>query len=355
MENYPFCQINKILLSTDFENMGYAKMKSLLTFFISGNNRRAKLSKVVDDFKKCKLDIINNFIQNNTDAFNTKVKLFVESEYEKEHICEKFIKLLEYTHGLLELTTIEREKYIKDKIKNDELKKSNKFLLQAFDLDGRILRNKYKSQVTKIDKLIKEKKDDDTDKLDIKIKDIMDNYDHNSTEFNNLITELGLKFEGKKSGGECEKKDNLVGYLSCMDEQLACGGGTSTINLNLLMIQDRIHFILLLFMIRTIATFIINVANIKTVSQSALVYFIIYTTLLLLFVFLANSNIEGLAELFYYLNTNTEDGRGILRIILQFTCICALIPIPYIIKDKKELNTITLYILILASFVTLII
>jgi hypothetical protein len=133
------------------------------------------------------------------------------------------------------------------------------------------------------------------------------------------------------------------------------GSEKLVINLNNLIIQDRIHFILLLFIIHTIATFIVNFSNTKKLSQTTLLYFTIYVSALLLFVILANSNISGVKELFYYLNTNAEDGRGVLRIILQLTCICTLIPIPYIIKDRKQLNDVTLYILILSSIVALIV
>lgn len=134
------------------------------------------------------------------------------------------------------------------------------------------------------------------------------------------------------------------------------GGKKKKQNQNNLLIQDRIHFILLLFIIRTIVLFIAtHNGYTKTLSQTTLLYFAIYVCFIILFVILANSNIVGFTELFYYLNTNTEDGRGLLRIILQLTCICALIPIPYIVKDKKELSNVTLYIFILASIVALIV
>jgi len=134
------------------------------------------------------------------------------------------------------------------------------------------------------------------------------------------------------------------------------GGKKKKQNQNNLLIQDRIHFILLLFIIRTIVLFIAtHNGYTKTLSQTTLLYFTIYVCFIILFVILANSNIVGFTELFYYLNTNTEDGRGLLRIILQLTCICALIPIPYIVKDKKELSNVTLYIFILASIVALIV
>lgn len=174
----------------------------------------------------------------------------------------------------------------------------------------------------------------------------------------NAINDLQNKiiaFEAKQSIEEFLKQPLVTVSVTTRSEAAAKAGGNR--NLNNLIIQDRIYFVLLLFIIRTISTFFINVYgyHIKTISQRALLYFTIYVISLLLFVILANSNIAGVKEVFYYLNINTEDGRGLLRIILQLTCICSLIPIPYIIKDKKEFNDITLYIFILASIVALIV
>ena len=150
-------------------------------------------------------------------------------------------------------------------------------------------------------------------------------------------------------------------YTIPIIEDMRVGGNKKLItnNLNNVILQDRIHFILLIFIIRAITLFIIDVAiengYIKKLSQSVMLYFTIYLAVFLLVVILTNANVSGFKDLFYYLNTTTEDGRGLLRILLQLTCICSLLPIPYIVKDKKELDDITLYILILTFIVTLIV
>lgn len=219
---------------------------------------------------------------------------------------------------------------------------------------------------SKIDKLFEEyitSSEDNTETQ--KRKDIANSINaENTKDINEEINKYTSYYNS--SAEETEKRQDIANSIKDLTNnkenpnrqkspQPTVKGGKKQ-NQNNLLIQDRIHFILLLFIIRTIVLFIATYNGYtKTLSQTTLVYFAIYVCFIILFVILANSNIAGFTELFYYLNTNTEDGRGLLRIILQLTCICALIPIPYIVKDKKELSNVTLYIFILASIVALIV
>jgi hypothetical protein len=145
---------------------------------------------------------------------------------------------------------------------------------------------------------------------------------------------------------------NTILTLQIPSDEVKVGGNKKhPVNLNNVILQDRIHFILLLFIIRSISIFGVEVATyngyIKTISHTTLLYFTIYTILLLF------ANTTGL---FYYLNTDAEDGRGLLRIILQLTCICSILPVPYIVKNSEEtVRYYSLYIFVLAIIVTLVV
>ena len=383
----PFDEINTILLDIDFENIGYGKLKHLITFFISGNRHIVNLSDVVLELKE-RINL-EEFQEENEKALKS-LSSYLSIQYVLPIIRPKFLKLLDITIKLLRAEpTGNIEDFYKTILKkniNVENENINNKILRILGMNERITRKQYNTELADVDKKIKKQKvainGTSDENIAEDIKQLIDQYGENSKIETTFLPELGFTFQKTQTGGTPYEKTNLVGYLSVgidykIDEatkkitvvtnksnatiinglekpiQLNVGGGSP--NLNNLIIQDRIHFILLLFIIHTIATFIVSVANIKTVSQTTLLYFTIHVSALLLFVILANSNIPGVKELFYYLNTNAEDGRGVLRIILQLTCICSLIPIPYIIKDKKELNNVTLYILILASVVTLIV
>lgn len=117
-------------------------------------------------------------------------------------------------------------------------------------------------------------------------------------------------------------------------------------NIDKVNLRDRGIFIVLIFIIRAIALFITEWAIysgfINSFMQSFGMYFGIYICIFILVIILTNVNNEDITffrELFYYVNAEAEDGKGLIRIILQMTCILVILPIPYMVKDFRLKDT----------------
>ena len=113
-------------------------------------------------------------------------------------------------------------------------------------------------------------------------------------------------------------------------------------NIDKVNLRDRGIFVVLTFIIRAIALFItewsIYSGFINTFSQSFNMYFGIYLCIFVLVLILTNSNNEDITffnQLFFYINADSEDGKGVMRILLQITCIFFILPIPYMVKDFR--------------------
>lgn len=113
-------------------------------------------------------------------------------------------------------------------------------------------------------------------------------------------------------------------------------------NIDKVNLRDRGIFIVLTFIIRAISLFITEWAIysgfINTFSQSFNMYFGVYICIFLLVLILTNSNNEDITffnQLFYYVNTDSEDGKGLMRVLLQIGCIFFILPIPYMVKDFR--------------------
>lgn len=102
---------------------------------------------------------------------------------------------------------------------------------------------------------------------------------------------------------------------------------------------DRGIFIALTYIIRVISLFItewgIFTGFISSFAGAFNMYFITYICIFLLIVLITNSSSKNIVfkVLLYYLNTSTNDGKGIPRILLHIVCILLILPIPYIVKD----------------------
>jgi len=117
-------------------------------------------------------------------------------------------------------------------------------------------------------------------------------------------------------------------------------------NIDKVNLRDRGIFVALTFIIRAIALFItewsIYSGYINTFSQSFNMYFGVYLCIFVLVLILTNANNEDITffkQLFYYVNVESEDGKGLVRILLQITCIFFILPIPYMVKDFRLKDT----------------
>lgn len=114
---------------------------------------------------------------------------------------------------------------------------------------------------------------------------------------------------------------------------------------------DRGIFIAMTFIIRAIALFLtewgVYSGYITSFIHTFWMYFGMYICLFLLICFLTNARKDDktFKMLFYYMDADAEEGKGLHRIIVHILCILFLIPIPYIVKEYRGVSENTQSIL----------
>lgn len=107
---------------------------------------------------------------------------------------------------------------------------------------------------------------------------------------------------------------------------------------------DRAIFAGLTYIIRALALFLtewsIYSGYIKKFTDAFAMYFGMYTCIFLLVVFLTNARKEDMIfrMVFFYINSQSDDGKGIWRIVVHLICILMLLPIPYVVKEYREFD-----------------
>lgn len=102
---------------------------------------------------------------------------------------------------------------------------------------------------------------------------------------------------------------------------------------------DRGLFICITYIIRTIGLFLtewaIFTGYVTTFTGAFSFYFGMYMCIFILLLFIVNSYRKDMTFrlLFFYINTDSEDGKGYLRVVLHFFALLTLIPMPYMIKE----------------------
>ena len=105
---------------------------------------------------------------------------------------------------------------------------------------------------------------------------------------------------------------------------------------------DRAIFIAITYVIRAIAIFFVEwglfSGFIRTFASAFTMYFGMYLAIYGLFLFLVNSRDKDklFRFLFFYANLDSEDGKGLMRIIVHILCIFMILPIPYVVKEYRE-------------------
>ena len=113
-------------------------------------------------------------------------------------------------------------------------------------------------------------------------------------------------------------------------------------NVEKVKVSDRLIFIIATYIIRSISIFItewgIHIGMINSFSKGFGMYFLIYTCVFLLLVVLTNASKQDkvFRMMFFYINTQSESGLGVMRIIAHVACIALLIPIPFIVREYRE-------------------
>ena len=166
-----------------------------------------------------------------------------------------------------------------------------------------------------------------------------------------VITDKGKKFEGgdlkqlkKKLGlgkdeelqltNDDKKNDEIVKKYT---ESPFYSPNNEKVNMT-----DRLIFVVLTYIIRSLALFLVEwgiyTGYITDFNQAFGLYFGMYASILFLTLFLTNGKKDDMIFrlLFFYINTQSDDGRGVLRIIVHIFCILLLLPIPLVVREYRE-------------------
>jgi hypothetical protein len=107
---------------------------------------------------------------------------------------------------------------------------------------------------------------------------------------------------------------------------------------------DRVIFIVATYILRSIALFMVewgvHTNFINTFVKAFSLYFGVYACVFLLLYILTNAREDDylFRMLFFYINTQSEDGKGILRIFIHLICVMFLFPIPFVVREYREME-----------------
>jgi hypothetical protein len=105
---------------------------------------------------------------------------------------------------------------------------------------------------------------------------------------------------------------------------------------------DRVIFLLATYIIRGMSLFLLEwgvyTNFIDSFNKAFAFYFGIYACIFLLLYILVNARQDDYVfrMLFFYMNTQSENKKGVLRIIVHLLSILMLFPIPFIVKEFRE-------------------
>lgn len=105
---------------------------------------------------------------------------------------------------------------------------------------------------------------------------------------------------------------------------------------------DRVIFLLATYIIRGMSLFLLEwgvyTNFINTFNKAFAFYFGIYACIFLLLYILVNSRQDDYVfrMLFFYMNTQSENKKGVLRNIVHLLSILMVFPIPFIVKEFRE-------------------
>ena len=105
---------------------------------------------------------------------------------------------------------------------------------------------------------------------------------------------------------------------------------------------DRVVFLLATYIIRGMSLFLLEwgvyTNFINTFNKAFAFYFGIYACVFLLLYILVNARQDDYVfrMLFFYMNTQSENKKGVLRVIVHLLAILMVFPIPFIVKEFRE-------------------
>ena len=107
---------------------------------------------------------------------------------------------------------------------------------------------------------------------------------------------------------------------------------------------DRVIFVATTYIVRAISLFMvewgIHTGFINNFIKAFSLYFGVYVSVLILLYILTNANLENylFRALFYYINGQTENGKGNMRIGIHVLCLLFLFPVPFVVREYRQIN-----------------
>lgn len=112
--------------------------------------------------------------------------------------------------------------------------------------------------------------------------------------------------------------------------------------------SDRLIFVVATYILRAVALFMVewgvHINYVNSFVKAFTLYFGVYTCIFLVLFILTNASEKDMVfrMLFFYINTQSAGGKGLLRAILHIVCIMFLFPIPFIVREYREMKNKTL-------------
>lgn len=170
---------------------------------------------------------------------------------------------------------------------------------------------------------------------DLKIKD---GYDENTDKFDKDPKKTDFKVVNEVTGRKALSTEKITKPV--VDAYMTSASFSPEVEK--VTMGDRVIFLLATYIIRGMSLFLLEwgvyTNFIDSFNKAFAFYFGIYACIFLLLYILVNARQDDYVfrMLFFYMNTQSENKKGVLRIIVHLLSILMLFPIPFIVKEFRE-------------------
>ena len=169
-------------------------------------------------------------------------------------------------------------------------------------------------------------------------KKIKDGYDEDSGKFTDDSSQTDFKVTNELTGRRVLPTEKVTKPV--VDAYLT--NASFSPEVEKVTMGDRVIFLLATYIIRGMALFLLEwgvyTNFINTFNKAFSFYFGIYACIFLLLYILVNARQDDYVfrMLFFYMNTQSENKKGVLRIIVHLLSILMVFPIPFIVREFRE-------------------
>lgn len=170
---------------------------------------------------------------------------------------------------------------------------------------------------------------------DLKIKD---GYDENTDKFDKDPKKTDFKVVNEVTGRKALPTEKVTKPV--VDAYMSSASFSPEVEK--VTMGDRVIFLLATYILRGMALFLLEwgvyTNFIDSFNKAFAFYFGIYACIFLLLYILVNARQDDYVfrMLFFYINTQSENNKGVLRIIVHLLSILMLFPIPFIVKEFRD-------------------